>query len=42
MTGMKRGSAAQVVLLPEGMIGQAVLKLTERHTRQNHELFDAE
>jgi len=32
MTGMKRGSAAQVVLLPEGEIGQAVLRLAERWT----------
>ena len=32
MTGMKRGSAAQVVLLPEGVIGQAVLRLAERWT----------
>jgi hypothetical protein len=29
---MKRGSAAQVVLLPEGEIGQAVLNLAERWT----------
>jgi hypothetical protein len=29
---MKRGSAAQVVLLPEGEIGQAVLRLAERWT----------
>jgi len=32
MTGMKRGSAVQVVLLPEGEIGQAVLALAERWT----------
>lgn len=29
---MKRGNAAQVVLLPEGAIGEAVLKLAERWT----------
>lgn len=32
MTTMKRGDTAQVVLLPEGEIGEAVLRLAERWT----------
>ena len=34
MTGMKRGNTAQVVLLPEGHIGEAVLRHAERWTRE--------
>ena len=39
MTQMRRGDAAQVVLLPEGEIGEAVLALAERWTSEG--LIDA-